>query len=407
MKNQIDDYLITIKFVVISVISGLLAVVFLPILTHAMSNVEFALFSKSLLYSQMIATPSVFGMSAYITTLVGKIDFATDDIGNAFADWFLMLAILSIVIIVGVLMLGLSLSVILLVLIAYMRAFQSVGSQSCRLFRSQLGFFLHQLVIPAFFFIIAIAFSKTFTLSGINTFYIASIIYLLASIYLWRDFKCRGWINLVWLGRFRNQSFVRFAFGAFTHSLAGLAVTSWDKIYTASVLSPVEFGVYIVGAQYAGGLVLIFSSITQAIVPKMYILIDQKKNNAVACVKFFISAVFGYLIIFGFFEMTIGPVMRFLFPVHFHPAVQIAQLLGIAALLQGFYFISSAVVFYYHQTFSLAMITFCCGAIGAIFAFVSDAAKITEVVDIVIVVWGAFFSITTIYSALLIMKKND
>lgn len=406
MKNQISDHLNTIRFISISVVAGLMGVVFMPILTHSMTTGEFASFSKSLLYAQMIATPSVFGISAYLTTMVEKIDSGTDDISSAFTDWFLLLAILTVLMLLGTVILGFALSVILLILVSYARAFQTVGAQSCRLLRSPAGFALYQIAIPASFFIIAIICARTLRLSGVDTFYLASVVYLLASFYLWRQFNHRGWINQVWTGGFRNPRFVRFALGAFTHSLAGLAVTSWDKVYAASLLSPESFGIYIVGAQYAGGLVLIFTSISQAVVPQMYLLLAMKEGSAVACGKFFMIITAGFVLIFALFEMAIGPVLRIIFPDHFHSAITIAQLLGVAALLQGLYFISSAVLFYYHRTFSLAMITISCGVFGAVFALMSGASQMTDVVSIAISVWGAFFVLTTMYSAVLVIKND-
>ena len=383
-----------------------MGVIFLPVLTHSMSAAEFASFSKLLLYAQMIATPSVFGLSAYLTTLVEKIDSATDEISKAFTDWFLLLAIWSVVIFFGVGILGFALSVILLPLVSYARAFQTVGAQTCRLLRSTAGFALYQVAIPSGFYIIAMISAKTLGLSGAGSFYLASVVYLISAYYLWGQFSRRGWINQVWAGGFRNPRFVRFALGAFTHSLAGLAVTSWDKIYSASILSAEEFGIYIVGAQYAGGLVLIFNSISQAVVPQMYVLLSNKERSAGALVKFYIVMTTVFILLFILFEMAIGPVMQLVFPINFHSAIAIAQLLGVAALFQGLYFISSAVLFYYHRTFSLAMITITCGVFGAVFAVMSGATKVAAVVDIAISVWAGFLVLTTLYSATLIMKND-
>jgi O-antigen/teichoic acid export membrane protein len=245
-----------------------------------------------------------------------------------------------------------------------------------------------------------------FAFSGTTLFYFSSIVYFLVVYHSWRQFKERGWIDGVHQARFRDGRFVRFASGAFMHSLAGVAVTSWDKAYTATVLSAHDFSIYIVGAQYAAGLVLIYTAISQAVVPQVYALLSKEQGKAAACGRYFLMMGAVFFLLFVLFEIAIGELMRISFPVTFHAAIPIAQMLGVAALLQGLYFLSSSVLFYYHRTFSLAAITMTCGVFGAIIAAVTGASDSASVASITIWVWGAFFSLTTVYSGYLVIKND-
>lgn len=402
MKSRIKIYLATINFIAISVLAGLMGIVFLPVLAHTMATVDFSSFSKELLYAQMISTPSIFGISAYLTTMVDKIGLKTEEIARAFSDWILMLAILTMLIIFCGRMIGFSWSLLFLLLVSYARAFQSVAAQCCRLLRSPIGFGLHQIAIPGSFYLAAVICSEFIGLSGELVFYTASGVYLLAAFYTWCKLKNLAWIGQIYFNKIRSISFVRFALGAFLHSLAGLAVTSWDKVYSASVLSPEDFGAYIVAAQYAGGLVLIFTAISQAIVPQMYLILAKNERADGAIRNFFLLMTSGFILLFALFEVAVGPLIQLVFPTHLYTAIPIAKALGFAGLLQGLYFLSSAVLFYYHRTFSLALITLICGSVGIIYAMVLNVSGVFDIINIVIVVWVAFLVFTSIYSIYLL-----
>lgn len=405
MKLISGDALSALKFISVSIVAGLIGLVFVPMLTRSLAPSDFASFSKSLLYAQMLASPSLFGISAYMTTLVEKIETASEEMPKAVSDWLLLLGGLMIVMLVGGIFVGPIFDVVMLILIAYARSWHALGAQSYRLLKSSKWFAIYQIGIPVTFFSTAIIGYQMFEFSGERLFYFSSIVYLVTVYHVWTQFKKRGWVDNSATTRFRDPRFLKFASGAFMHSLAGVAVTSWDKAYTSSVLDVHEFSLYIVGAQYAAGLVLIFTSISQAVVPQIYSSLSKEQGKTAACARLFMIMSLVFVLLFALFEAAIGGLMRFSLPVEFHAAIPIAQALGVAALLQGLYFLSSSVLFYYHRTFSLAIITMVCGALGALISAVSGALDSSSVVRIAILVWSVFFALTTLYSISLVTKN--
>lgn len=385
----------TFKFIGASIASGLIGIVFIPLLTRTLSADDFASFSKLQLYAQMLVAPSLFGISTYLTTHIATLELDTEPVSTAFTNWFVLLAILAIPIVAYGAYLGQPVIAASITLVAYARAWQSVGAQSYRLSNESGWFSVYQVGIPALFFASAISLYAVLDLDVTTVFYLGSLAYALAAAHSIRKFRRKGWISAKQRFGTSTRKFLLFASGSFLHSLAGVAVTSWDKAFIAATLSNLEFSTYIIASQYVAGLVLPYIAINQSLTPQLYKILSLPSHRQ-ELVRFLAKVLAVNFVLFAMFELAIGPLMQAMIPPEFHSAIPIARMLGVAAFLQGLYFINSSIMFYYHRTFTLAAATMFCGTLGVALAKITDASSSTAIASLSILAWLLFFAITAV-----------
>lgn len=395
----------TLSFVLISIIAGLVSFAFLPILTRSLSTTEFAEFSKALLYVQVATTCSVFGFSAYLTTVFAKADDPSL-IRSAMSVWlFLFVAFFALCLTLG-LVLDLIYEFVALGVFSGLRALHVVGGQVYRLFDAKLVFAIYQIGVPFVFFILAVISACYISGSGLFAFCIASVTYLLISVNTVSLFRRRNWIAGIRLENFSRSPYAKFAAGASLHAIAGIGITTWDKAYVASALSNEEFAIYVAAAQYAGGLVLIFTAISQAVVPNIYKLLKNRSERMLDLLKYVSLVAAVMTILFLGYELLVGWVFELMMPKSFSGGALVARILGVSAFFQGLYFIPSAIVFYFHKTISMALITLVCGISGALMGVILRPTEGLMIGLCAIVVWFFFFLLTSRYAYKLVRGNH-
>jgi len=152
---------------------------------------------------------------------------------------------------------------------------------------------------------------------------------------------------------------LRFGIPLLPHTLAGILLAMSDKLFLANMLGAGEVGIYSVAFQVAGAILIVMTSINQAWMPHLYEQLNatpslQTKILIVRQTYKVALAMSGFTLVFIAF---IPLVYRFFIGEGYRSGIVLSQVLSVAFLLQGFYFIVTNYIFYVKKTYLLSVIT--------------------------------------------------
>ncbi|USK59568.1 lipopolysaccharide biosynthesis protein [Peribacillus asahii] len=179
---------------------------------------------------------------------------------------------------------------------------------------------------------------------------------------------------------FLKQSLI-FSLPLLPHVASGWIISSSDRIILEKFVEMEDLGIYALAAQISMVLGMFYSSVNSALVPRYTRLRkDGDETNANKLLRIFSFVV----VIFGLMAIPVAMyTTKLLTSVEYHDAIKIIPILLLGQILNGFYFISVAKLFYVKKTKSIATSS-------------SIAAVVNIIISLVLIpvigVWGAVFS---------------
>ncbi len=167
-----------------------------------------------------------------------------------------------------------------------------------------------------------------------------------------------GYLEL-YVSRDTLKEALRFGIPLLPHTLAGILLAMSDKLFLANMMGVHEVGLYSVAFQVAGGILIVMTSVNQAWMPHLY---EQLNASPSAGTKILIVgqtykvalAMAAFTLVF----IALVPlVYRFFIGENYQGGVVLSQVLSVAFLLQGFYFIVTNYIFYVKKTYLLSIVT--------------------------------------------------
>lgn len=143
------------------------------------------------------------------------------------------------------------------------------------------------------------------------------------------------------------------------HVLAGVLLSMADRIFLSNMLGNEAVGIYSVAFQLASATAIIMASINQAWVPHLYEelnanpTLEAKRKIVIQSYKimgimFFITLSF-ILVVFFIYQIFINE--------RYYSGLNLARLLAIGFLFQGFYFMVTNYIFYMKKSTLLSLVT--------------------------------------------------
>lgn len=143
------------------------------------------------------------------------------------------------------------------------------------------------------------------------------------------------------------------------HTLAGIFLAMSDRIFLSNMLGNEAVGIYSVAFQLSSAIAIIMASINQAWVPHLY-----EELNANPSIEIKRKIVIQSYKIMGFmslialcFILIISFVYQIFIDERYHSGINLARLLAVGFMFQGFYFMVTNYIFYMKESSLLSMVT--------------------------------------------------
>lgn len=194
---------------------------------------------------------------------------------------------------------------------------------------------------------------------------------------------------------------LHFGIPLIPHSIAGVFLAMSDRVFLANMLGNDAVGIYSVAFQVASAVAIIMTSINQAWAPTLFEKLNNNPTleNKRKIVKETYKIMLGMVLVTTIFILSSSLIFQLFINEAFSSAVELSQLIAVAFLFQGFYFMITNYIFFSKKTYFLSYITL----LSVIIIFIANYFLIPEfgiygAAYAMLISWIIFFIITWIVS---------
>lgn len=152
---------------------------------------------------------------------------------------------------------------------------------------------------------------------------------------------------------------LRFGIPLIPHTLAGIFLAMSDRIFLSNMLGNEAVGIYSVAFQLASATAIIMASINQAWVPHLYE--ELNANPTLEAKRKIVIQSYKIMGIMFFVTLSFIVISFFIYQIfideRYHSGLNLARLLAVGFMFQGFYFMVTNYIFYMKKSTLLSLVT--------------------------------------------------